>query len=57
MAKRIDPAALPAITGTKYPPPYDEPCRTRQRTRRGDPAGLITPCPGLVPGTHVFQFV
>jgi uncharacterized cupin superfamily protein len=40
MAKRIDPAKLEAITGTLYPPPYDEPCRARERTRLGDPAGL-----------------
>ena len=40
MAKRISPAALESITGTLYPPPYDEPCRARERTRLGDPAGL-----------------
>ena len=40
MAKRIDPAALESITGTMYPPPYDEPCRARERPRLGDPAGL-----------------
>jgi uncharacterized cupin superfamily protein len=40
MTKRIDAAALPAITGTLYPSPYDEPCRLRQRTRLGDAAGL-----------------
>jgi uncharacterized cupin superfamily protein len=40
MAKRIDPAKLEAITGTLYPPPYDEPCRARERTKLGDPAGL-----------------
>ena len=40
MAKRIDPARLPTITGTLYPPPYDEPCRARVRTRLGDVAGL-----------------
>src|SRR5712691_1365214 len=40
MAKRIDVAALPSIVGTLYPPPYDEPCLTRQRKRLGDVAGL-----------------
>jgi uncharacterized cupin superfamily protein len=40
MAKRIDPATLNTITGTLYPPPFDEPCRSRQRTRLGDVAGL-----------------
>jgi uncharacterized cupin superfamily protein len=40
MAKRIDLAPAPVLTGTTYPPPYDEPCRARQRTRLGDAAGL-----------------
>ncbi len=40
MAKRIDVAALPSIVGTLYPPPYDEPCRTRDRKKLGDVAGL-----------------
>lgn len=40
MGKRIDPGALPAVAGTLYPTPYDLPCRARERTRLGDPAGL-----------------
>ena len=40
MAKRIEHATLPVITGTTYPPPFDEPCLSRQRTRLGDVAGL-----------------
>ena len=40
MTKRLDVKSLEAITGTMYPPPYDEPCRARERTRLGDPAGL-----------------
>jgi len=40
MKKRIDPAELTAIVGTSYPPPFDEPCRARERKRLGDPAGL-----------------
>ena len=40
MTKRIDISALPAIVGTLYPPPFDEPCRTRERKRLGDAAGL-----------------
>jgi uncharacterized cupin superfamily protein len=40
MAKRIDLATTPVMTGTTYPPPYDEPCRIRQRTRLGNAAGL-----------------
>ena len=40
MTKRIDAAALTSIVGTLYPPPFDEPCRARERTRLGDAAGL-----------------
>ena len=40
MAKRIDPAQLPEIVGTLYPPPFDEPCRARGRKKLGDAAGL-----------------
>jgi uncharacterized cupin superfamily protein len=40
MAKRIDPATLPAVTGTFYPPPYHTPCLARSRTKLGDAAGL-----------------
>jgi uncharacterized cupin superfamily protein len=40
MTKRIDIAALASVVGTLYPPPFDEPCRARARTRLGDPAGL-----------------
>jgi uncharacterized cupin superfamily protein len=40
MTKRIDIAALTSVVGTLYPPPFDEPCRARARTRLGDPAGL-----------------
>jgi len=40
MAKRIDVAKLEKLVGTLYPPPFDEPCRTRERIRLGDAAGL-----------------
>jgi uncharacterized cupin superfamily protein len=40
MSKRIDPATLASIVGTFYPPPFDQPCRSRDRTRLGDAAGL-----------------
>jgi uncharacterized cupin superfamily protein len=40
MGKRIDIADIPPSVGTLYPPPYDEPCRTRERRRLGDAAGL-----------------
>ena len=40
MAKCIDIKSMEAFIGTLYPPPYDEPCRARERTRLGDAAGL-----------------
>jgi uncharacterized cupin superfamily protein len=40
VTKRIDVAALPSVAGTLYPPPFDEPCLTRERKRLGDAAGL-----------------
>src|SRR5215831_7101180 len=40
MSKRIDVASLAPIVGTLYPPPFDEPCRARTRTKLGDAAGL-----------------
>lgn len=40
MPKRIDPKDLPVSIGTFYPPPYDQPCRARERRRLGDAAGL-----------------
>jgi uncharacterized cupin superfamily protein len=40
MGKKIDIAVLKPVAGTLYPPPFDEPCRLRERTRLGDAAGL-----------------
>jgi uncharacterized cupin superfamily protein len=40
MAKRIETAAVPAILGTDYPPPFDQPCLSRERRQLGDVAGL-----------------
>ena len=40
MAKRIDVPAVAPVIGTLYPPPFDEPCRSRERKRLGDLAGL-----------------
>lgn len=40
MGKRIDVAAIIPIVGTLYPTPFDLPCRTRQRQKLGDAAGL-----------------
>jgi uncharacterized cupin superfamily protein len=40
MPKRIDSDVLPIHAGTHYPPPFDQPCRARERKRLGDAAGL-----------------
>jgi uncharacterized cupin superfamily protein len=40
MNKRINVEALTPVVGTLYPPPFDAPCRTRERTKLGDAAGL-----------------
>ena len=40
MGKRIDAALIAPVIGTLYPPPFDEPCRSRERKRLGDVAGL-----------------
>jgi uncharacterized cupin superfamily protein len=40
MPKRIDSATLEATIGTMYPPPFDAPCRGRERRKLGDAAGL-----------------
>ena len=39
-SKRIDPNLLTPFIGTRYPPPFDQPGRTLQRRRLGNPAGL-----------------
>jgi uncharacterized cupin superfamily protein len=38
--RKIDVAKLPVQAGSGYPPPFDQPCAGRQRTRIGDVAGL-----------------
>lgn len=38
--KRIDVGKLEPVVGTLYPPPFDQPCRARQRRKLGDAAGL-----------------
>jgi uncharacterized cupin superfamily protein len=40
MAKRIDAVLVAPVIGTLYPPPFDRPCRTRERKKLGDEAGL-----------------
>jgi uncharacterized cupin superfamily protein len=37
---KIDIARVQAIVGSKYPKPFDEPCRARERRRLGDGVGL-----------------
>jgi len=40
MAKKIALESAPTSVGSRYPSPYDEPCRSRIRQRLGDAAGL-----------------
>jgi uncharacterized cupin superfamily protein len=40
MAKKIDKHAALEVLGSRYPAPYDAPCRERARLRLGDAAGL-----------------
>jgi uncharacterized cupin superfamily protein len=40
MTKRIDVTARTPVVGTTYPPPFDVPCRARERKKLGDAAGL-----------------
>ena len=37
---KIDVHAAPELSGTRYPPPFDEPCKQRTWKRLGDAAGL-----------------
>jgi uncharacterized cupin superfamily protein len=38
--KRINIEMIQPVAGTYYPPPYDQPCRARERKKLGDAAGL-----------------
>lgn len=40
MSRKIAMSSAPVVTGSRYPAPYDEPCRGRIRQRLGDAAGL-----------------
>lgn len=40
MPRRIQSRDLKPIIGTLYPPPFDLPCRSRERKKLGDAAGL-----------------
>ena len=37
---KIDISAIPAVVGSRYPAPFDEPCRARENKRLGEAAGL-----------------
>ena len=40
MGRKIAIDTVPVTTGSRYPKPYDEPCKARARHRLGDVAGL-----------------
>lgn len=40
MSAKIVDQNVPVTEGSRYPPPFDLPCRQRHRTRLGDAAGL-----------------
>ncbi len=40
MPKKIDVERIEAVVGTDYPPPFDQPCRARERKKLGNAAGL-----------------
>lgn len=40
MAKKLDLESIPVQTGSRYPAPFDEPCRERQFQRLGAAGGL-----------------
>jgi uncharacterized cupin superfamily protein len=40
MSAKINIAALIPVIGSMYPPPFHEPCQSRERKRLGDAAGL-----------------
>lgn len=40
MSKKIEIDTVAKVVGTLYPPPFDEPCRARERQKLGDAAGL-----------------
>ena len=55
---KIDPAAAPEASGSRYPSPFDEPCRKRRWRRLGEAAGLTQFGVNLVrlsPGTWSSQ--
>jgi uncharacterized cupin superfamily protein len=57
---KINPAAVPEATGSRYPAPFDEPCKRRAVRRLGEAVGLTQFGANLVrlpPGTWSSQCV
>jgi uncharacterized cupin superfamily protein len=55
---KINPADAKLVTGSRYPPPFDKPCRNRTWLRLGDVAGLTqfgVNLQRLTPGTWSSQ--
>src|SRR5580704_5822684 len=55
---KINPADAKQVTGSRYPPPFDKPCRNRTWLRLGDVAGLTqfgVNLQRLTPGTWSSQ--
>jgi uncharacterized cupin superfamily protein len=40
MTRKIQASQVPAVVGTSYPSPFDEPCKHRERKRLGNVAGI-----------------
>jgi len=40
MNRKLDLAVIDVVRGSDYPPPFDAPCRDRERKRLGDAAGV-----------------
>jgi uncharacterized cupin superfamily protein len=40
VSRKIDPGTVRSVVGTLYPPPFDAPCRARERKQLGNAAGL-----------------
>jgi uncharacterized cupin superfamily protein len=40
MNRKVDLAVIDVVRGSDYPPPFDAPCRDRERKRLGDAADL-----------------
>ena len=52
MSKKIDIKGLKPVIGPLYPPPFDEPCLSREEPRLGDAAHLTEFGVNLLPACH-----